>query len=295
MDSAELTDDSSWNLDTWISYLTDEIICERGVVRFHLIAPAEGWIEPLAGATAVAMESLWQQVRSVLTRNGMSFAVARSRFEMDSKLGSIPDGVLIQISAAAQKAKDAWPKFPHFGDRADLPALEDLLPLPQSNIRHPVVFSGRNGGTIRLHVNATVAAESSEEQGGKIEYWPSVEGPVECLLESDEGGGFIPLVQCRLQRLYPVEAELFDASKDRIDACQRFGLKDDLLRALWPRITSEEAEPDELAAVLHILRDAWEAYETLSLSHSSLLYRRDTYWDAIELIRKQMTREELKK
>lgn len=288
MTKDKLSHEGPRTVDDWLAYLTDEIVCERGILRFHLIAPNETWIKPLIGATAMAMESLWQQVRSVLTRNGLSFAVGRSKFEIDERLQPISPEVLKEISEVAQKATSAWPSFPHFGSEY-LPALDDLIPLPKSSIRAPIVFRGKPGCEIRLLANGLVVAQ--DEEKGEIEYWPADEGPLDCILECNEGAGFVPIINSRVQRLYTIEEEIFKATEDPIDACHRLGLKNELLKILWPKITAQNATLFEFAEVLHILRDAWNAYDSLSPGLASLFERRDIYWDAMELVRKRLTSE----
>lgn len=285
-------DPASWTVNHWLAYLTHDIICERGVLCFRLIVPDENWIKPLIGATALAMENLWQQVRSVLTQKGFSFAVARSQFGIDSSLQSIPAGVLTKISKAAKEAEKSWPEFPHFGERPELPTLDELLPLPESSIQSPVAFPVPNGFAAQLVVNRLVVAESGENQAKKLEYWPATESPVECVLKCNQGGGtFVPVAYSRVRRLYELEAAAVRTAPEEVDIRSSLGLKNDLLQSLWPKVLAGQATSYELGQVVHILRDARDAYLELCRRMMSLSERRDVYWDAMEIIRKRISKE----
>jgi hypothetical protein len=139
-------------------------------------------------------------------------------------------------------------------------------------------------------VDGTLVAERGEKQATEINYWPALEGPVECVLECNRGGIFVPMIRSRLRRLYPMEEAVFHAAAEQTDISYSLGLKNDVLQSLWPRILAGKADSHELGQVLHILRDARDAYQMLSRRRPSLRERLDTYWDAMELIRKHMNK-----
>lgn len=285
-------DPGLWSRDQWLAYLTEEIACERGVICFSLLLPDENWIKPLIGATAIAMENLWQQVRSVLTRNRFSFAVTRPQFTIDTTLPTIPPAVLNEISKAAEEAEKSWPAFPHFGAQPELPALEELLPLPESNIDSPVVFAAPDGFAARLLVDGSLVADSGEEQVSKFEYWPATESPAECILTCNQGGGiFVPVTYSRVRRLYSVETVALQSAVEQVDMRCRLGLKNNLLQSLWPKVLANQATSYELVQVVHILRDARDVYQGLCRRMESLSKRRDLYWDTMEIIRKRIRKE----
>lgn len=160
-------DSGDATVEEWLAYLTDRIECEPGIVRFHLLAPSGEWINPLVGATAIALESLWQGVRAVMTRYDMSFAVARCQIEVDADVGRIPGNTINLLSQRAKDAVGSLPKSPHFGE-ARLPEIHELIPLPESKVDTAVAFRAPNPGPARLLVNGAVVAE--EPQSGLIEY-----------------------------------------------------------------------------------------------------------------------------
>jgi hypothetical protein len=271
-------------VEEWLAYLTTEIACQRGVVRFHLLVPDERWIAPLVGATVVAMEGLWQQVRPVLTQHGVSYAVGRPRIEVASDLAWLPEALLDRVQSAAVEAASSLPKFPHFG-RADLPTVADLLPLPISKVRGLETFYYETGGSLRLLVNGTVVAERAAGASGNIEYLPSGDQAAECILEANEVGVFVPVTCCMLQRLNPIEEGVLDSSQDRSEAVRSLGLWNDLLRMIWPRITESGGDSSDLMDAFHILGNA---LESASQGNNSLLERRDHYWDAINIVRNRI-------
>lgn len=275
------------NIDEWLGFLTEEIVCERGIVRFHLLAPSGAWVDPLIGATAVALEALWQSTRTVLTRYGMSFAVARSRVETDADVGPVPPAVLESIARRAQETTESLPAFPHFGESTNLPDLGTLLPLPFSKVRAPVTFRAPRPGPVRLLADGAIVAQ--EPESGVIEYLPPPGAAIDCVLECDEAGAFLPVVQSRLQRLSPVEGAILSCSLDRAGALRSLGLWNDLLETIWPGASRAEPDREDLSAAFHILRNA---FEEMRLAVESLLERRDVYWDAMETIRKRLTNQE---
>ena len=98
-----LPDIDGSSIEEWLAVFTVDIVCQRGVLRFHLVAPDERWIAPLVGATVVAMENLWQQVRPVLTQHDMSFAVARPHIEIAGDIEFLPDALLERVQTASRK------------------------------------------------------------------------------------------------------------------------------------------------------------------------------------------------
>jgi hypothetical protein len=279
-------DTSMGAADDWLAYLTDDVVCERGVVRFHLLAPSERWVKPLIGATAIVMEGLWQQVRAVLTRYGLSFAVGRCRVEPDAEVGSIPDNVLDLIARCAQRAIESLPALPHFGETR-LPDLAELLPLPLSKVDSSVLFRAPNPGPVRLLVDGVVIAEDAES--GRLEYLPPAGKPVECILECDEAGEFVPVIHSRLQRLSPAEAGVLYFATNKADAFRSLGMWNNSLETIWPRIAGPRANREDLTGAFHILRNA---FDELPQSHAALLVRRDLYWDAMEVVRNRIVKEE---
>jgi hypothetical protein len=267
--------------------LTEEIVCERGIVRFHLLAPSGAWVDPLIVATAVALEALWQSTRTVLTRYGLSFAVARSRVETDADVGPVPAAVLESITRSARETTDSLPAFPHFGE-SQLPDLGTLLPLPFSKVRASVSFRAPMPGPVRLLAGGVIVAQ--EPESGVIEYLPPSGEAIDCVLECDPAGAFIPVVQSRLQRLSPVEGAILDCSSDRAGALRSLGLWNDLLESIWPGASRPEPDREDLSAAFHVLRNAFE--EMRVAVEPLLLERRDVYWDAMEIIRKRLTKQE---
>jgi len=284
-DFAGAPDSDSAAADESLAYLTEECVCQRGLVRFHLLAPSGKWVGPLIGATAIAMEASWQEVRSVLTRHSLSFAVARCRTEIDADVGNIPEDVFERIAKCAQNAIERLPKCPHLGE-AQLPRLEELLPLPFSKVDSAVVFRAPNPGAVRLSVDGVVVAEA---ESGAIEYQPPAEKPVECVLECDEGGEFLPVVHSRLQRLGPAEAGVLDSVADKAEAFRALAMWNNLLAMIWPRLAGSPTNPEDLSGAFHILRDAFNG---LPQTHDALLARRDKYWDAMEIVRNRLLKEE---
>jgi hypothetical protein len=270
-------------LEEWLAYLTADIVCQRGVVRFNLLAADARWIDPLTGATAVAMEALWQELRSVLTPYGMTFAVARPGVEVVSNSG-VPESLLVRIQAAAEQVMNSLPRFPHFGE-AELPKLEDVIPLPISKVRSPETFHCSPDESVRLLVNGVVVAEREASNGEDIAYMPSGNEPEDCVLECDEVGVFVPLLHCRLQRLSAVEEALLESNQDLSEGLRSFGLWNELLRSLWPRLLAARADSADLMDAFHILRDAFEA---ASQDNPSLLERRDHYWDSLDIVRNRI-------
>jgi len=232
------------------------------------------------------MEGLWQQVRTVLTRYGLSFAVGRCHVEADAEVGSIPENVLNSISQCAQRAIESLPALPHFGD-ARLPDLAELLPLPLSKVESTVLFRAPNPGPVRLLVDGVVIAEDAES--GSVEYLPPAGKPVECILECDEGGEFVPVIHSQLQRLSPAEASVLDFATNKADAFRSLGMWNSLLEMIWPRIAVPRANREDLTGAFHILRNA---FDELRERQAALLVRRDLYWDAMEIVRNRTVKEE---
>ncbi len=287
--SASLPDISHSPIEEWLAYLTADVVCQRGVLRLYLLAPDERWITPLVGATAVAMENLWQKVRPVLTQYGMSYAVGRPRIEIAGDLESLPDALLKRVQNAAEEAVSALPKFPHFGE-AGLPTIADLLPLPISKVRVLETFHSSKYGSLRLLVDGMVVAERAAGATGDIQYLPSGDQPTECILECNEVGMFVAVTCCKLQRLSPVEEAVLDSSQDQSEALRSLGLWNDLLRTIWPKITESRADSSDLTDAFHILRNALDA---ASQDNDSLLERRDHYWDAINIVRNRIEQEKV--
>jgi hypothetical protein len=279
-----LPDIDGSSIEEWLAVFTVDIVCQRGVLRFHLVAPDERWIAPLVGATVVAMENLWQQVRPVLTQHDMSFAVARPHIEIAGDIESLPDALLERVQTAAEEATSTLPKFPHFGE-SGLPRLEDMLPLPISKVRVAETFYSQIIGRLRLIVNGTVVAERAAGESENIDYLPNGNVPVECVLECNELGVFVPVVCCRLQRLSPMEEAVLDSSQDQSETLRSLGLLNDLLRMIWPRVAESRADASDLLDAFHILRNALDA---ASQDNNSLLERRDRYWDAINIVRNRI-------
>lgn len=275
-------------IDEWLAYLTADITCQHAVLRFHLLAPSERWVTPLVGATAVAMESLWQRVRPVLTKHEMSFAVARSRIELDSELDSLPDSILDKIRSAGEEATNSLPKFPHFGE-AGVPTTEELLPLPASKISRPVTFYPPAQRRVRLVVDGITVANRPDGASENIEYWPCVDAPVDCVLECDEVGEFVPVARCRVQRLSPIEQAVLEVTQDNSEAFRTLGLWNELMRIIWPRVIASQADYSELSDAFHILRDALD----LASQDKMPLDRRDLYWDAIGIVSNRMKQKEV--
>jgi hypothetical protein len=270
--------------DEWLAFLTDEIICERGIVRFHLLAPSIDWVEPLKCATAVALEAIWQRARTVLTRHGFSFAVSRSRVEVDDEVVTAPPVALAVITESARQAVEALPNLPHFG-HMKLPSLEALLPLPFSKIRAPVTFRAPMSGPVRLLVDGTVIAE--EPNSSVIAYYPPVGSAVDCILECDEAGEFVPVIKSSLQRLSPIEAGILDSDSLAPDTMRLLHLWNDLLASIWPMVLGTDPNREDLAIAYHLLRNA---FEELSGTSGAVLARRDTYWDAMEIVQRSLER-----
>ena len=268
--------------DDWLALLTEDIVCERGIVRHHLVAPSIEWAEPLRSATALALEAVWQNSRTVLTRYGFSFAVSQSRVEVDAEPGAAPPVALGLIANSAKQAAEALPRLPHFGETR-LPSLEALLPLPSSMVRAPVTFRAPMPGPVRLRVNGAVVA--AESDSGVIEYYPPPGDAVNCVLECDEAGEFIPVIVASLQRLSPVEAGIFDAAGCASDALRSLRLWNDLLESIWPGVSGKKPDNESLAAAYHVLRNA---FDETAAARDALLKRHDTYWDAMEIIRKRL-------
>jgi hypothetical protein len=265
-------------VDDWLAWLTADIHCEHGIVRYHLLSPSRKWDGPLAGATAIALEALWQNARSVLTRYGLSFAVARCQIDIDASVGHIPGCALKLISQQAHKAMADLPKNPHLGEN-QLPRIAASLPLPVSKVNAPVVFRTTKPGPLRLLVDGDLVAEAPD--GGRIEYLPPVDRSVECTLECNEFGEFVPIVRSRLQQLNPMEAACLDVSEDRLAAFHGLGMWNDLMEALWSRMLSPYADMEDEVSVLHILNNA---FKEAPFDQDSLLDRRDLYWTAVESV-----------
>ena len=273
------------NVDEWLAMLTSDIECERGIVRWNLIAPSDRWVQPLIGATALSMEALWQRNRSVLTKYGFSFAVARSRIELDPDLE--PDfGVALDlVRKRAQEAAESLPAQPHLGDK-NLPEMGNLLPLPSSVVLAPVLFRAPMPGTLRLIVNGKIATEPSD--ASVIEYLPPVGDSAECILECDEAGEYVSVVKSRLRRASPAEMVFFDCAPEKREAMRSLGLWDELLAEVWPGISSSEPNQEDLSTAFHVIRNA---FLEISSETGTLLARRDLYWDAMETIRKMLVRQ----
>lgn len=269
-------------VDDWVAFLTADIVCERGVVRFHLLAPSPVWVDPLTGATAVALESLWQYTRTILTKHGFSFGVARCRVELDSQLGSLPASALDFIESRAKEAVDSLPSFPHFSE-AKLPALDELLPLPFSKVQGPISFRAPRPGVLRLRENGAIVAEGAEST--VIERYAPPGRISEYILECDEAGEFIPVVQCLVQPLTDVERAVLDCASAKPEALRTLELWNDLLELIWPGLLSKEAAPDDLSTAFHFLRNAFDKIGSFT---AAPLERRDLYWDALETVRKQL-------
>jgi hypothetical protein len=268
--------------DEWLAFLTDDIICGRGIVRFHLLAPSMDWVDPLKCAAAVGLEVIWQRTRTVLTRHGFSFAVSQSRVELAADVGIPPREAFDLITRSAQQALESLPTLPHFG-QTKLPPLEALLPLPLSKVRRPVAFRAPMPGSVRLLVDGIVTAE--EADSGAITYYPPPGNAVVCVLECDEAGEFIPLIESHLQRVSPIEAGILDSALSSLDAMRLCGLWNDLLESAWPAVSVPDPDRELSAIAYHILRDA---FEELSSATGSMLARRDIFWDAMENIRGQL-------
>ena len=145
-------------------------------------------------------------------------------------------------------------------------------------------------GRLRLIVNGTVVAERAAGETEDIEYLPNGNVPVECVLECDELGVFVPVVCCRLQRLSPMEEAVLDSSQDQSETLRSLGLLNDLLRMIWPRIAESRADASDLLDAFHILRNALDAAPQ---DNNSLLERRDRYWDAINIVRNRIEEEKV--
>jgi hypothetical protein len=276
-------------INDWLAYLTAQALCEHGLIRFCLLVPCADLIQPLTDATALAMEALWQQLRGVLTRHGFAFAVARCRIQIDPDLSFIPPAAIDKIYTAAKQASDALPKQPHFG-ATELPDLEQLLPLPYSKVHSAVRFVGQDGTPLRLKVNGMVVADRDESDARVIEHLPSSSQIDECVFESDNSGEFLPIIYARLQFLSPIEAAALQQAPSDPDTLAGLALWNDLLAYLWPHVQALEPSREDLAQAFHILRDAFNGYP-VHIS-SSLMARRDLYWDAMESIRKQLVAQE---
>jgi hypothetical protein len=225
------------------------------------------------------MEALWQRTRSVLTGHGLSFAVTRSRIEVDADVGPIPASALESVRAAAKQAADSLPAIPHFGEM-NLTPLELLLPLPVSKTTGAVLFRSSTPGRLRLLIDGRVRIE--EPESGAIEYLPPDDRFVECVLECDEAGEFVPVVRSRLRRLDPIEWAALGCAAEPLDAYGSLALWNELLQLVWPGASRSVPDREQLATAFHILKDA---FEEMSSATGPLLARRDAYWDTMEAIR----------
>jgi len=298
--------DGAWpsegsDLDQWLACLTTEVECARGIVTYHLQVPDERWSDPLKGATSLAFEALWQRMRNVLTRGGISIAVARSRVELNRDLKGLPETVLLRLKDAAVPVSSLLPHIEHFG-QSDWPELTDLLPLPVSRIQGQVVFRFDQNLDRRVAVNGHVTNSRGAGEAGDLEvntdaFHPGVSYC--CVLEADEGAGFEPRVEARVSRISAMEQALVDrvimsGQRDEIIAVLSvFELSNDLLAMLWGTVRNGSATPEETIAAHRILRQAFEA---ASGSDNLLLFdRRDKYLDAMDRLKEMLgaSREEI--
>ncbi len=270
------------SVDDWIALCTEKIECEHGIVRHHLSVPAWDWSGPLAEAVALETEVLWQEHRSVLTGQLMKFTVTQPVVALDCRLAWVPKTVLAMIRKRSKSSARSLQARPHFGTN-ELPAVEQLLPLPRSRASGPVQFHSGLDGWPRLLVSGVVVAEAGLQ--GTISYLPPDGEWVECVLECDEIGEYLPVFTVRLSRLEPHEMAALESSPEAEDLLASLGLWNELLERIWPRLMGSEPSKVDLTCAYHILNTSFDEAAT---DCPAFLRRRGLYWQALELIRERI-------
>jgi hypothetical protein len=281
------------HLAEWIALLTPEIDASRGVVTYHLRAPSSRWAHALKGATAMALEGLWQRLRRIVTKYGVTVSVAPSRVELNPDLATIPGAVLELLKTAANDATEQLPRIPHFGKPIEWRDLGKLTPLPNSRVRMDVVFRAPVEFSRRLKINDRVVAERGEGDTGEIVLKVSQLHPQavsRCVLEVDKGYGFEPARLAALRAVSAVELAILESARNRdehVEALLSLELWNEVLELLWPDLLSGTASRERLILAYRVFRDSFDALGQVEDAEVGRL--RDLYWDAMEWTRDTLT------
>jgi len=260
-------------VENWLAYLTRSVRVSRGgAVAFHLGVPTkqQALAPSLRRSVALLFEARWHQFRPVLSAHGVAVARVPTESAPLHELVAIPDTVLAELAIATKRAKKTILDLQHFGTEHSCPVtLENLLPLSNSAIVHPVRFTFHPNVRHKLHIWSGDKAKVREVEAnrpGEILLDPALLSPpgarYRWSLQRDNGDFFSEAGSGVVWQLAAADQMRLAAAKPfsgpQHTLLLKLGLHNDLLEELWPRLVSGKASLGECGCAYDALLATYE-------------------------------------
>lgn len=260
----------------WLVYFTREARVRRGGVVTFCLSPTQKGLGPsLRRAVALGFELVWQRVRPILTESGLALAIAPCI--EDPRTGAAPEpGWQAWLDERARWVEQqvALQRIQHLGDELALP-VEALLPLPETAVLDSVSLFLDRGWDYFLELRndrdevLTIELPQSDEEIRRVSLHELPPGIWSWSVGVDYGTGSLQTVSFgRLRRLTAQERTAVAEGRRGFDPAQlalltRYGLHDEILRELWPRLIGPgpDPAPEELLLAFRLVTAAYRFIE----------------------------------
>lgn len=276
-DHASLRDDAGTppqETTEWLIYFTREVCVLRGgVVTFHLCPTQKSLGPALRRVVALGFELLWQSVRPTLTRHGLALAISPCCEELQA--GAMPDpewrSWLTERASEVEQQVFAQ-RIQHLGAEVSL-QVETLLPLPNTAVLDDMSLFLDSGWEYWLRLSndageeVTIELSASDGETRRVGLSHLHPGVWNWFVTVDYGTGTLqPVAAGRIRRLPDKERAAVArgrpaAGAPSLSLFTRYGLLDDLLRSVWPRLAGSDSAPEEILLAFRLVNNAYRFIE----------------------------------
>lgn len=286
------------DLEDWAAYFTDEIrVRRRGILEARVILPEHqrSLQHTLGRYVALRLECVRRSIEAALAANGIAVGRAPTRWAPCQEICEIPTTVVQRLASEADRMAETIPPLPHLGTAVpSIPTIEWLLPLPESALASPVLVPATPGFDYVLtlrRLNISEGQSVSEIHGPANDLSSLIIDPVALGpgaryawdLARDDGDFLVPVAWGAVRTLTPSRRDAWEARSiygvmSAFDAAQ-YGLWNDALQAVWPRIVTDGSSTDDLLLASDALRAAYEwVYRNAPDSSQVVVYRNAANW-----------------